>query len=259
MSAEDNVAAVRDFVERAWNAGEEAVFEEHLSPDFAPMGGRDGFKAMILAFRSAFPDLEMEVHDMFGAGDKVVTRFAMHGTHKGPLFGIDATGKQVEIKGIAIDVMQGGRRVDGWAQLDRLGLLEQLGAIGARQPDRAARVEAWLRSYGDAWEARDPDAAASLFTEDASYQWGPFEAPLTGRPAIGARWSEATSGQDDVRFQSDLLGMTEDHAVAEWSCAFVRPGTGRRVSLRGIFLLRFAPDGLCRELREWWNSEERPV
>jgi hypothetical protein len=31
MSAEQNVAAVRDFVERAWNAGDEAVFEEHLA------------------------------------------------------------------------------------------------------------------------------------------------------------------------------------------------------------------------------------
>ena len=74
MTTEANVFAVRDFIERAWNAGDEAVFEEHLAPDFAHPGGREGFKAMVLGFRSAFPDLAMEVRDMFGAGEKVVTR-----------------------------------------------------------------------------------------------------------------------------------------------------------------------------------------
>jgi hypothetical protein len=30
VTASDNVAAVRDFVDRAWNEGDESVFEEHL-------------------------------------------------------------------------------------------------------------------------------------------------------------------------------------------------------------------------------------
>jgi predicted ester cyclase len=127
MTTEENVSAVRDFIERAWNAGEEDVFEEHLSPDFAHPGGREGFKAMVLGFRSAFPNLAMEVHDMFGAGEKVVTRFTVRGTHQGEFLGIAPTGRSVEFDGIAIDVMLDGQRVDGWAQLDRLGLLVQLG------------------------------------------------------------------------------------------------------------------------------------
>ncbi len=129
MSAEENVAAVRDFVERAWNAGDEAAFEEHLHPDFGRPGGREAFKATVLGFRSAFPDLVLEVHDMFGAGEKVVTRFTIRGTHQGEFLGIPATGRTVEFDGIAIDVMRDGVRVDGWAQLDQLGLLTQLGAV----------------------------------------------------------------------------------------------------------------------------------
>jgi predicted ester cyclase len=127
MTTEENVAAVRDFVERAWNAGDESVFEEHLSPDYP--GGPEGFKAMVLAFRAAFPDFHLEVHDMFGAGDKVVTRFTMRGTHEGQLFGIAATGRKVEFGGMAIDLMRDGQRVQGWAQLDKLELLTQLGAV----------------------------------------------------------------------------------------------------------------------------------
>jgi predicted ester cyclase len=129
VTADENVAAVRDFIERAWNAGDERVFEEHLAPDIAHPGGREAFKAMVLAFRSAFPDLAMEVHDMFGAQDKVVTRWTMRGTHQGEFLGLAPTGRRAEFDGIAIDVMRNGQRVGGWAQFDRLGLLVQLGAV----------------------------------------------------------------------------------------------------------------------------------
>ena len=35
------------------------AFDEFISPDF--VGGRERFKGMILGFRSAFPDLKLEV------------------------------------------------------------------------------------------------------------------------------------------------------------------------------------------------------
>jgi len=130
VGVEDNVAAVRDFVERAWNGGEEDVFEEHLAPDFGGPAGRERFKAMVLGFRAAFADFELVVHDMFGAGERVVTRFEMRGTHEGEFMGIAATGRTVSFDGIAIDVMRDGVRVEGWAEIDRLGLLRQLGAVG---------------------------------------------------------------------------------------------------------------------------------
>ena len=137
MTTEENVLAVRDFIERAWNAGDEAVFEEHLAPELAYPGGRDGFKAMVLGFRSAFPDLAMEVRDMFGAGEKVVTRFTIRGTHQGEFLGIAPTGRSVEFDGIAIDLMRDGQRVDLWGQLDQLGLLAQLGVVDPPRPGRA--------------------------------------------------------------------------------------------------------------------------
>jgi predicted ester cyclase len=129
MTTEANVAAVRDFIERAWNAGDESVFEEHLAPDIGHPGGREGFKKMVLGFRAAFPDFELEPHEMFGLDDKVVTRFTMRGTHKGEFLGVAPTGRRVAFDGIAIGVMRDGQRVGGWAQLDRLGLLTQLGAV----------------------------------------------------------------------------------------------------------------------------------
>jgi predicted ester cyclase len=87
---------------------------------------------MILGFRAAFGDFELVVHDMFGAGEKVVTRFTMRGTHEGEFMGIPPTGREVALDGIAIDVMRDGVRVEGWAEIDRLGLLTQLGAVERR-------------------------------------------------------------------------------------------------------------------------------
>ena len=49
--------------------------------------------------------------------------------------GIAPTGRTVEFGGIAVDVMNGDKRVAGWAELDRLGLLSQLGVV--EPPGRA--------------------------------------------------------------------------------------------------------------------------
>jgi bifunctional ADP-heptose synthase (sugar kinase/adenylyltransferase) len=38
---------------------------------------------MLLGSAPHFPDIAMEVHDLLGAGDKVVTRFTIRGTHEG--------------------------------------------------------------------------------------------------------------------------------------------------------------------------------
>ena len=62
-------------------------------------------------------------------GDKVVTRFTLPGTHHGTFLGVAPTGREVAFDGIAIDLMQDGKRTDGWAQLDRLALLTQLGGV----------------------------------------------------------------------------------------------------------------------------------
>ena len=131
MGADENVAAVRDFIERAWNAGESAVFDEHLSPGFAFPGGPDGFKALVFRYREAFTDFHMEVHEIFATDNKVVTRLTMRGTHTSEFMGVSPTGRVISMSGIAIDVMENGKRVGGGAQLDQLGLLQQLGAVSA--------------------------------------------------------------------------------------------------------------------------------
>jgi len=116
----------------------------------------------------------------------------------------------------------------------------------------------WLADYGAAWQGRDAQAAAQLFTPDARYYWTPFEDPNRGRAAIAGAWHEATSGQEDIHFRSEILAVKGDRAWCRWWCDFTRLASGNHVKLDGIFQCDFAAGGLCREFREWWHAEETP-
>ncbi len=113
-------------------------------------------------------------------------------------------------------------------------------------------LASWLEAYKTAWEDRDPAAAASLFTDDAVYAWGPFEDPMRGREAIRARWAEVTAAQSDVQFGYEPLGVLEAGGVSRWWCSFNVDTL--RIELNGIFLVVLSPDGLCSDFREWWNE-----
>jgi hypothetical protein len=123
----------------------------------------------------------------------------------------------------------------------------------------ARDLTAWLAAYGRAWEMRDPEEAASLFAEAASYHETPFGPPARGRAGIRDYWAAATRGQRDVWFASDVVSAAGDRGVARWRAEFTRAATGARVKLDGIFVLEFDEAGLCTELREWWHRIEVPA
>jgi predicted ester cyclase len=79
-------------------------------------------------YKTAFPDLNVTVEDVIAEGDKVVTRVTLRGTHQGEIeeFG-PPTGRQIEVKGISISRIEGGKIVEDWDSYDNLSLLQQLG------------------------------------------------------------------------------------------------------------------------------------
>jgi ketosteroid isomerase-like protein len=120
-----------------------------------------------------------------------------------------------------------------------------------------AGLTQWLDAYGKAWEDRDGQAAAELFTEDAVYQWGPFGRRLRGRVMIREAWAEAVETQSNIEFGYEVVTATADGGIARWWCRF--DGDRERVRLEGIFRLAFADSGLCTSLEEWWNAAEDPL
>lgn len=123
------------------------------------------------------------------------------------------------------------------------------------EPVSRTSVDGWLAAYGKAWEERDADAAAALFTEGATYQENPFEEPFNGRAGIHDYWAKVTADQRDVSFTSSVITTFERSAVAHWSARFTSAASGASISLDGVFLLEFDGRGLCNSLREWWIVE----
>lgn len=117
-------------------------------------------------------------------------------------------------------------------------------------------IEDWLASYGRAWQAKDPIVFSELFSPDAAYYWTPFREPQLGRQAIASAVRAAVSGQRDIHFSSRLLAGSADTYIAHWRCEFIRISSARRVTIDGIFVMRFDDQGQCEEFREWWHSDE---
>lgn len=138
MHAEANKQVVRRFVDEYQTAANEQSFAELLHPEVVdrsrPPGiaeGAEGVRQQFEAFRAAFPDFHAVIHDQIAEGDKVVTRKVFHGTHRGELMGIPPTGREVQIEVIDIVRIEDGQIVEHWNVVDRLGLLQQLGALDA--------------------------------------------------------------------------------------------------------------------------------
>jgi hypothetical protein len=112
----------------------------------------------------------------------------------------------------------------------------------------------WLEGYRLAWENRNPDAAAALFTEDARYTEQPYQEPFIGRSGVRDYWAEVTATQDDVVFRYGTPVVDGSRAAVEWWVT-MRNG-GMDVTLAGEFLLAFDEQGLCSELREYWHFSE---
>jgi predicted ester cyclase len=129
---------VRRFVDEYQTGADDRAFQELLHPDVLdhsrPPGiapGAEGVRQQFDGFRAALSGFRAEILDMIAEGDRVVTRKVFRGTHDGPFQGIEPTGRDVEIHVIDIVRVADGRIVEHWNEVDRLGLLAQLGAVPA--------------------------------------------------------------------------------------------------------------------------------
>jgi steroid delta-isomerase-like uncharacterized protein len=95
------------------------------------MAGIGQAKLLMAVFTSAFPDLQLTTEDLVAEGEKVAIRNTWRGTHQGAFQGVPPTGKYVTFTGTDLFRVEGGKIAEQWADLDALGLLQQLGAIPA--------------------------------------------------------------------------------------------------------------------------------
>ena len=136
MAANDNLAAARRITFELFQDGKLTLLEELTAPDFrnegqtaGPTQGRASLANAIERVRGAFPDLRYHLEHEIAEGDAVVHHLVARGTHRGPIAGFAPTGKTAVWREMHLMRFAGGRMVEQWGVVDRLGLLQQLGAV----------------------------------------------------------------------------------------------------------------------------------
>ena len=129
---EKNKAVARRLFEVALNQDNWDVYNEVHTEDFiAHSGKKSGNLAQDLedakGWRLAFPDGRYTVDHVIAEGNFVVVHFTGRGTNTGAGNGLPATGKQIELSGITIFRMAGGKIAEEWTEYNKLSLLKQLG------------------------------------------------------------------------------------------------------------------------------------
>ncbi|MCC2971460.1 ester cyclase [Massilia sp. IC2-476] len=114
-----------------------------IAPDFTGPRGERGpaeFRAGIETVLTGFPGVRFELHDVFAEDDRVAVRWTFRAPHDGRFAGLPPTHALVTQEGNVIYQLREGQIVRAWVQVDRLGVLQQIGALPPSFADsRAAR------------------------------------------------------------------------------------------------------------------------
>jgi predicted ester cyclase len=144
-----NKATVRHLNDEL-NSGDEqrvsAAIDEFFHPDVrigTPLPidarGAEALKQVWAILLRAYPDLHVTIEDLFGEGDRLVSRNTVTGTHRGEYLGIAPTGRSVTYNEMIIARFVDGRIAETWGVVDLLAQMKQLGAIPGQPAEPSNR------------------------------------------------------------------------------------------------------------------------
>ena len=128
---------VRRFYDDLWNRFDTTLIPVLLTEDVTVRGalgrhsgGHAAFADYLELVRGAFPDFEQAIEEVVvdAVGGSAFVRLHCHGTHRGALFGLPATGQRIAYEGAARFETRDGRIADIWVLGDLHSLVRQLRA-----------------------------------------------------------------------------------------------------------------------------------
>jgi steroid delta-isomerase-like uncharacterized protein len=133
-TVEGNKAIARKFL-RMMELGDPSMADDIVAADYCnhdapdPRISLEGIKAFVSTFKNAMPDANVDIAYQVAEGDRVVSRYTWSGTHRGELFGVPATGKQVSWAVTNTFKVADGKIREAWMNWDQWGLMKQLGVV----------------------------------------------------------------------------------------------------------------------------------
>jgi predicted ester cyclase/ketosteroid isomerase-like protein len=228
--------AIRTFYS-VYNTKEYDRLDAVLAPNFRRQGSdntsTDGvaeFKAYVQQLHASYPDLRIEVRETVLSGDTGTTHWDLTGTDS-------ETGGHVEISGMSLLRFQNGRIVEQMAYFDPTPL----------QTDAIAVQESVLATFFDVWNTREYDPLDDILAP------GFRNGSLEGLDAFKTYMREQVHAYQDVHLDVTETLIEGDIGATQWTLSLTEPATGRRITLKGMSLLRFQ-DGRIAEHRPVYDS-----
>lgn len=135
-TVEDNIKKYTHIWDEIMNKGKLEMFNDsnftkdvvmHASPE--NIVGIDSAREFYANYLTGFSNIQFTINDAFGQGEKIVKYWTFRGTHTGEFFGIPPTGKTVDVEGVTLVRMTGGKIAEEKDFFDNLEFLQQLGLI----------------------------------------------------------------------------------------------------------------------------------
>jgi steroid delta-isomerase-like uncharacterized protein len=133
MTAEENKAVVRRYIEEVWNRHNIDATDELVSPEYINHAAssaeyqRGGVRPVLEWLFSVFLDHRFDIEDAAADGETVAVRGTCSGTHEGELWGIPPTGERFAAQQSHWFRVADGKVAEHWAVRDDLGMMKQLG------------------------------------------------------------------------------------------------------------------------------------
>ena len=135
MSAEQNNAVARRYLEEIWNQRNLAVIDEIIAPEVVGHVAGQTFRGVGTLRQRAknlsaiYSDVHFTVEDQIAERDKVLVRWTFRGRHTGEYLGAKPTDKEVVATGMNLFRLVNGKIEELWVESDDLGELQQLGVF----------------------------------------------------------------------------------------------------------------------------------
>ncbi len=115
--------------------------------------------------------------------------------------------------------------------------------------------EDWLQNFDKAWEEKNPQAAADLFSYPVEYHETPFTPPYTTKEEIVQLWEEVPLSQKNITVKSNIILIQNDVCIAHWLAKFTRVKENKIAELDGVYYFKLNPQNLCYFFQMWWVAK----
>jgi steroid delta-isomerase-like uncharacterized protein len=126
-------ALVGRFYNEVWNQADEHAAREILHRDFVFRGslgperrGPDGFIDYLRSVHAALAGFTCTIEELIETPERVAAKMLFRGTHRGPFFGVEATGREIVWNGAAFFKINDGLIAALWVLGDIDAVRRQL-------------------------------------------------------------------------------------------------------------------------------------